>query len=670
MMKSLNPLRRIQGNFSIKVFFSLICAMTVLAAVFNYFYIRTQTRNYDRQIVDNGIILAQFTANAARLGIFAGDIELIREIFVPILATKGVVEVCAVDSEKRLLLSQKVTPDLSPSSCATSNTVKGKEAISRVLHSSAPVCLENAGLLEFWAPAWTKGMTYDSETLFFEESNAKAKQPREAVGYVIVTMDKKLLMEGLQEIIRTNIFMLLTALLIGSLITFFIVRTATKPLKKLTARVKRQGQPTTGTDELGLLANTFDNMLQQIDDSFTTIQSLQAGLEKKVQELQQEIEDHARTGKALERSERKYRTLVETIRDIVYTLDTEARITYTSPVVEQLTGYSPRELLGKKFLDYVSPVFKESALEQFSRSFEQGINISYEAEFIKKDGTPIFLEVNGSALLDADGNVIGRIGSARDVTKRKQMEKYRQELEVKALHQSKMAALGQIAAGVAHEVNQPLSYIKIIYESTLNDIELNQLDHDELKADFREALRQVNRITQIINHLRTFGRDDQKMFQEIDLRRVLDNTLILMANKIRRSGITFIKDLAEAPPPVTGNFVNLEQVFINLIQNSIAGLEGRKDGEITFSIKPEADKVIIRCGDNGPGIPYEIQERIFEPFFTTREVGLGSGLGLSIVFGIIEEHNGTIALESTPGRGATFIISLPAAQESGADEKD
>jgi C4-dicarboxylate-specific signal transduction histidine kinase len=226
-----------------------------------------------------------------------------------------------------------------------------------------------------------------------------------------------------------------------------------------------------------------------------------------------------------------------------------------------------------------------------------------------------------------------------------------------------MAALGEIATGIAHEINQPLSYIKVIYESTLNDFELDQVDKDELKADFTEALRQVRRISHIINHLRTFGHSDNRYFENLSLPKVMDSTMILMGPKVNNTNITLQQDIDPNLPLVHGNAVNLEQVFINLIQNSLNSMEGWKEGKINIRMIPIGDRIMIRYSDTGPGVPVEIQDRIFEPFFTTSEVGKGTGLGLSISYGIIKEHNGTIEFESTPGHGITFTITLPAAVE-------
>jgi signal transduction histidine kinase len=246
-----------------------------------------------------------------------------------------------------------------------------------------------------------------------------------------------------------------------------------------------------------------------------------------------------------------------------------------------------------------------------------------------------------------------------EVAERSKLEKARRETEVKALTQSKMASLGAISTGVAHEINQPLTFIKIIFESILRDLENKCLSHEELTADSQESLQQIQRISVIIDHLRTFGRADSSLMEKTQLKKALNNTLILFSQRLKLNNITFKTKIPPEIPDIYGNPIKLEQVFINLLQNSIDALAGRNDGEITVSLSQENQNIAVQFADNGSGIPNEIRDKIFEPFFTNKEVGKGTGLGLSIVYGIIQEHNGTIKLVDNERRGTTFLITVP-----------
>lgn len=249
---------------------------------------------------------------------------------------------------------------------------------------------------------------------------------------------------------------------------------------------------------------------------------------------------------------------------------------------------------------------------------------------------------------------------AADLALQQRLEHERREAEVKMLSQAKLASLGEIATGIAHEINQPLTFIQIIMQSTDRDIERGSLDLAELSADLKESTRQIHRITRIINHLRTFGRTDSGEFAELLLPGILDNALILYQQTLQGKNIALSATVAPGLPSIYGNAIQLEQVFINLLQNAIDALEDAKQPTITVNFSHEAGAVVTTFSDNGCGIGKENATKIFEPFFTTKPIGKGTGLGLSIVYGIIADHNGTIECQSSPGHGCRLVITLPA----------
>lgn len=249
---------------------------------------------------------------------------------------------------------------------------------------------------------------------------------------------------------------------------------------------------------------------------------------------------------------------------------------------------------------------------------------------------------------------------AADLALQQRLEQERREVEVKMLSQAKLASLGEIATGIAHEINQPLTFIQIILQATARDIELEELDLNELSADILESTRQIRRITRIINHLRTFGRADSGEMSVLSLPDILSNTLILYREKLRANSITLETESAPDLPAIHGNATQLEQVLINLLQNAIDAMEGIRKPRITIHFGHLAGRATITFSDNGPGLDADIATKIFEPFFTTKPIGKGTGLGLSIVYGIVTDHNGTIECQSRPGHGCRFVITLPA----------
>jgi len=179
----------------------------------------------------------------------------------------------------------------------------------------------------------------------------------------------------------------------------------------------------------------------------------------------------------------------------------------------------------------------------------------------------------------------------------------------------------------------------------------------------------VRKATEIISHLRTFGRAVAVSFERLDLAEVLERSLSLMHEQLRLRQIDVFFDLRPGETFVSGNPIQLEQVFVNLFTNARDALADaeRKEIHITSELRP--DSVVLRVRDTGPGVPDGLEQRIFDPFFTTKDVGKGTGLGLSITYGIVRDHGGSITLESEPGRGATFVVELPLAGDEEPEEQ-
>lgn len=248
---------------------------------------------------------------------------------------------------------------------------------------------------------------------------------------------------------------------------------------------------------------------------------------------------------------------------------------------------------------------------------------------------------------------------AEELKIKEDLEQKRRAIEVKMLSQAKLASLGEIATGIAHEINQPLTFIQVMMEAAERDIHSHSLDEDELLEDVVECRKQIRRISQIIDHLRTFGREDSTTFAELNLPDILENALILFNKKIQVNNITLVKKITKKLPLIKGNPTQLEQVFINLIQNSIDALHDTKEPAIDITFHPKGNNLLISFKDNGCGTPDHICSKIFEPFFTTKDTGKGIGLGLSITYGIINNHGGTIECVPTSDKGTEFLITLP-----------
>lgn len=221
----------------------------------------------------------------------------------------------------------------------------------------------------------------------------------------------------------------------------------------------------------------------------------------------------------------------------------------------------------------------------------------------------------------------------------------------------KMAAIGTLTAGIAHEINNPLNNISLTVEALLEDF--SDVSDEEKKEMLSEVFTQVERAGATVANLLDFTQRDRSAFKPLDIKKVLDATLSLLHNELSLNNITLSMNTKDDLPAVNGHRQNLQQVFLNLFLNAKDAMA--EGGQLTVCIERQKDGVRIDISDTGTGIPENQINRIFDPFFTTKEVGKGAGLGLSVSFGIIEKHHGSISVKSVQGQGSTFTIWLPAA---------
>ena len=226
---------------------------------------------------------------------------------------------------------------------------------------------------------------------------------------------------------------------------------------------------------------------------------------------------------------------------------------------------------------------------------------------------------------------------------------------------AKLATLGELTSGVAHELNNPLNNVALFVGNAIDIVELGVTDKRRILRELCQATQQIQKATEIISHLRTFGRTAPAIRESILLREVIERALSLMQEQLRLRNVEVVLDLGSEHPRVLGNAIQLEQVFINLLTNARDAVAESPRKAIWITGSLAATRVEIAFADSGYGIPPGLEGRIFDPFFTTKEVGKGTGLGLSITYGIIKEHGGTISVKSQPGHGATFLIQLPLA---------
>src|SRR5436853_290599 len=265
------------------------------------------------------------------------------------------------------------------------------------------------------------------------------------------------------------------------------------------------------------------------------------------------------------------------------------------------------------------------------------------------------LEASRKAMIHIMGNLRE---TTAEVQRREQELRDKQEQLVQA---GKLATLGELTTGVAHELNNPLNNIGLFVGNAVDLIELAVAEKGQIVRELRHAMQQVGKATEIISHLRTFGRAAPASRQALSLRQVIDRALSLMREQLRLREIEVAVDLGPEEPVVVGNPIQLEQVFINLLTNARDAVADSPRKAIRISGSVGAAAVEVVFADSGHGIPPGLERRIFDPFVTTKEVGKGTGLGLSITYGIVKEHGGAISVVDRLGEGATFLIQLPLA---------
>ncbi len=261
-------------------------------------------------------------------------------------------------------------------------------------------------------------------------------------------------------------------------------------------------------------------------------------------------------------------------------------------------------------------------------------------------------------------HIMGDLRETTEEVRRRERElRDKQEQLVQA---GKLATVGELTTGIAHELNNPLNNIGLFVGNAIDHIELDATDRERLLDELRHALREVRRATAIISHLRTFGRVASVSPEPVRINGVVRRSFSLLYEQLRLRQIEVRLDLCAEDPVIVGNPIQLEQVFINLLTNARDALADapRKLIHVESAVNEGVVDLLVR--DTGPGIPEALQQRIFDPFFTTKEVGAGTGLGLSIAYGIVKEHGGTISAVSGAGAGATFLVRLPLPAEPAA----
>lgn len=434
---------------------------------------------------------------------------------------------------------------------------------------------------------------------------------KRAIAYIKNTRETALRIAGLFVLGFAIVVLVITKV---ALIPIHQLVFATRKIAQgdLDARVKIRSR-----DEIGELADAFNKMSEDLKSSTVSIEVLQA-------------------------EQKRFEDIAKSSGDWVWEVDKEGKYIYTSPVAEQILGYRKEDLSGKHFYDLIVPEEREETKKAMFELFRQKTAFkSQEHQLIRKDGKLITLEVTALPVLDASAELTGYRGVSRDITERKKVE-----------ISQRLAKLGSMVSDMAHEVNNPLQIVSGRAQLAM----MESPENEEIVHDLKIIQDQCARAKDIIQRMLKFSRPSKGLFEPGDINATIGFVVHLLEHQFSLYNISIEKDYEEDLPKVNMDEKQMHEVFMNLLKNAADAMpEGGKISIRTF----KGDKnVRVEVKDTGEGISEEDLKKIFDPFFTTKETG--TGLGLSVCYGIIKNHEGALKFTSTQGEGTTAKIVLPA----------
>ncbi len=414
-------------------------------------------------------------------------------------------------------------------------------------------------------------------------------------------------------------------------------------------------------------AKTREQLLDEVRSLRQLIATLEtAAVEQRQTELRL-LKEAQVSDAALKKSEATGQALLESASEGIVLVNASGRITLVNAAAERMFGYDHDGLLGQPLEillpDRVRGVHGEHRARYFAGPRVRPMGTGLDLAGRRRDGSEFPVEISLSYVEMSEG--MTAMALVTDITERKRVEAELQRQRDTLYQTEKLAALGTLSAGIAHEMNNPLGIITSRIEVMLLDAEEQNLPTQVLE-DLQVLHRATQRVARIATNLRSFARQTPREHTRVDLNAVVAETLLLMQKPLEVDGITLITSLDPGLGPILGDANTLQQVLLNLVTNAREAMASG-GGEIRIETSVVAERpgwmrVVIR--DTGPGISPEELSKVFDPFYTTKRTG--TGLGLSVSYGIIQDHHGTVDVQSVPGKGTTFILAFPVAPDEQA----
>jgi PAS domain S-box-containing protein len=372
-----------------------------------------------------------------------------------------------------------------------------------------------------------------------------------------------------------------------------------------------------------------------------------------------------RVEEQLQRSNALLRNLITSALDGVIAADRRGKLIIFNDVAAHIFGYTIDEALERLDVRNIYPDGLEREVMRQLRSDAHGGRgklRAYQVEILHRDGTRIPIHLNAAIVYEGAAEV-ATIGFFHDMRETLRMKTELEKTQLQLLQSEKMASLGKLAAGVAHQLNNPLGGIVLFTKLILEDYDLPPGACEDLDR----VLHDAERCRETVKELLEFTRQTRHLMRAHDVNQSISRTLFLLKSQSLFQDIDIATELDPRLPTVHSDIQQMNHMFMNIILNAAQAMDGRGQLTIRTAHVPESGCARIEVADTGPGIPADVLPHIFEPFFTTKDEGQGTGLGLSLVYGIVENHGGRIKAYSEPGQGARFVIELPLTPKADGD---
>ena len=645
-----------------KLTITIVVLLILAVSSLSLFLINHEKIIIYKDLKERGLVLADNLAYNAEYGVLTAHTVILTRLITGVMAQPDVVYCVIRDTDGKVLAFSGPENKMPLPNEIIHKAIITNKAIVHQFKSNIVKDNNYVNYYDITVPVKSKaGEAVTNEDVFFQEQTSDHERK---IGVVQVGLSLSRV-DSLVKKVQTNIaFLVIAMLLIAGIISVLLTRIILVPIKKLMEATKKVSAGDLNfkvsvktSDEIGVLADSFNKM---IDD---------------LQKITVSRDELIKAQEELRKSEGRFQDIAANTGEWIWEINSDGSYTYSSPGVEKVLGYKPQDVLGKYFYDFFIPAERDQLKKTAFEVFSQKSNFqNFVSQNIHKDGHTIILETSGVPTVDAKGKLTGYRGVDRDITERKKAEEQLQQAyeqlkttQFQLVQSAKMASVGQLAGGVAHEINNPLTGV-------LNNVQLIKMEAELKKdfsiEDFKGLLNVIEesalRCKKITESLLSFSRAATGKFVLLSLNELTEKVVTLINYEMKLQNIAILTELQANLPQVLGDPQLLQQIIFDLIGNAKWAIEKKMpktSGVITVktSYYPESRHVLISVSDTGIGIPPENLGKIFEPFFTTKPVGEGTGLGLSIVYGIVKQHSGDIKAESQFGQGAIFKISLPVA---------